>query len=783
MLGKMTLFLSAAVGLNLIYVASSAATWPSPAYDEMEDLMLLNSGVNARNFPFPVAPCTFAPTPGHSVAGGFLRTAFHDMAPADVAAGTGGLDASIGFELLDPYIENTGPAFNASLTYYSKFFSSRASMSDLIALGVYASVRACGGPAVPLKAGRIDATQAGAVGVPDAKDDITKLTRGFARMGFSPTEMIQVVACGHTLGGVHSAEHPTIVPANTTTLGVQNFDATNNTYDNLVITKYLDGSTKNPLVIGPDLDARSDLRVFASDDNQTVSAMQTANSYADTCTTILAKMLDTVPSSVTLTDTITPYPVKPVNLQLNVASGGDRLIFSGQIRFWTNTVSASSISSLKLVYKDRLGAGSESIDTLVAGDAAGFDDTFTFFNFSSEIPAKSSISSFTVVVTTSSGTVAYDNNGEGFPVSDTIFAQTANSIVSSADSAGNSLATIVAAVRYGTTGEVDLTLSLVKAMTYNNLPTLVKQKVTMAKVCESKYYTFYMGSYSLPAVALKFTKYDVTVGSSSDSFKGLGGLSASASALSCSGVSYSTTSTSISTTSTASTVSISTKSSTSSTASSSTGSYSSQLSTTWASSVSTATCSGKPSTKWPHRTSNSKTSITTTVPLPVSYTTSTTTESVSYTVTIVTSFETYCPYATKFSYNDKWYTAIAATTITITDCLCTISAPWTSKGAFPTSAATTSTETGTSSTSTGSASWQWSTNGLSSESTSTSGTAAAAAATSTSGAGLDAGKGSGSESGTSVSPVSPAIATFTGAADVVSINFMAVLVGAVLHLF
>ncbi|EXJ76045.1 uncharacterized protein A1O5_00553 [Cladophialophora psammophila CBS 110553] len=777
------MFLSAAVGLNLICVASSAATWPSPAYDEIEDLMLLNSGVNARNFPFPVVPCTFAPTPGHSVAGGFLRTAFHDMAPADVAAGTGGLDASIGFELLEPYIENTGPAFNASLTYYSKFFSSRASMSDLIALGVYASVRACGGPAVPLKAGRIDATQAGAVGVPDAKDDITKLTGEFARMGFSPTEMIQIVACGHTLGGVHSAEHPTIVPANTTTLGVQNFDATNNTYDNLVIIEYLDGSTKNPLVVGPDLDARSDLRVFASDDNETISAMQTANSYAGTCSTILAKMLDTVPSSVTLTDIITPYPVKPVNLQLNVAPGGDNLIFSGQIRFWTNTVPALSISSLKLVYKDRSGAGSENIDTLVAGDAAGFDDTFTFFNFSSGIPAKSSISSFTVVITTSSGIVAYDNNGEGFPVSDTIFTQTANSIVSSADSAGNLLATIVAAVRHGTTGEVDLTLSLVKAMTYNNLPTLVKQKVTMTKVCESKYYTFYMGSYSFPAAALKFTKYDVTVGSSSDSFKSLVGLSASASALSCIGVSASTTSTSISTASTASTVSISTKSSTSLTASSSTLSYPSKSSTAWASSVSTATSSGKPSTKGSHWTSGSKMSIASTVPSPVSSTTSTTSESVPYTITVVTSFETYCPYATKFSYNGKWYTAISATTITVTDCPCTISVPWTNKGAFPTFTATTSTETGIPSTPTSLANWQRISKGLSSEPTSTSGTAVAAAATSTSGSTLGAGKGSGSESGTSVSHVSPAIATFTGAADAVTINFMAVLMGAALHLF
>jgi hypothetical protein len=379
MLGAQEALLPMLLGLQLISTARAEAIWPSPAYDELEDLMFLTSGYGNRNFMTPLVPCTFAPNPGHSVAGGFLRTAFHDMAGADVGAGTDGLDASIGFELDGSvFIENTGLAFNNTLSFISRFYSPRASMSDLLALATYASVRACGGPSVPLRAGRIDATKAGVPGVPDPKDSVTKLTTDFARMGLTATEGIQLVACGHTLGGVHSAEHPTFVLPNSTTLGVKDFDATNNTFDHSVVTQYLDGTTQNPLIVGPDVDARSDLRVFDMDGNATVSAMADKTSYANTCASILAKMIDTVPASVTLTDVITAYPVKPADLQLNVAAGGDKLVFSGAIRVWTSRVSKSSISSLKLVYKDRFGAVAGHIDASAPiGDSAGFDDSFT----------------------------------------------------------------------------------------------------------------------------------------------------------------------------------------------------------------------------------------------------------------------------------------------------------------------------------------------------------------------------------------------------------------------
>lgn len=63
-----------------------------------------------------------------------------------------------------------------------------------------------------------------------------------------------------------------------------------------------------------------------------------------------------------------------------------------------------------------------------------------FYAFSANLPAASSISSFTVVVTSASGVTTYDNNGLEFPVQDSVIFQAPTSCVS-----GGSL-TVVAAV-------------------------------------------------------------------------------------------------------------------------------------------------------------------------------------------------------------------------------------------------------------------------------------------------------------------------------------------------
>ena len=59
----------------------------------------------------------------------------------------------------------------------------------------------------------------------------------FTRMGFTASEMIQLVACGHTMGGVRSSDFPNLVAPNPTEPDVPNFDTFDTTtmqFDNKV---------------------------------------------------------------------------------------------------------------------------------------------------------------------------------------------------------------------------------------------------------------------------------------------------------------------------------------------------------------------------------------------------------------------------------------------------------------------------------------------------------------------------------------------------------------------
>lgn len=56
---------------------------------------------------------------GRTTAAQWLRVAFHDFVTAHVAEGTGGIDASIGFETLRE--ENSGSAFNDSFSFFRPY--------------------------------------------------------------------------------------------------------------------------------------------------------------------------------------------------------------------------------------------------------------------------------------------------------------------------------------------------------------------------------------------------------------------------------------------------------------------------------------------------------------------------------------------------------------------------------------------------------------------------------------------------------------------------------------
>lgn len=349
-------------------------TWPS-SIDELEDVMFLNTGYKSRGFSSHITPCEFSEFgAGRQTAAEWLRIGFHDMSTTNVFfTPHGGIDGSIAFELGDG--ENIGAGFNTSLTTYSGFFNSRLPISDMIALGVYASVRGCGGPVVPMRGGRVDATAAGPAGVPQPQNGQGIFKNQFTRMGFNVTDMIQMTACGHTLGGVHAGDFNNIVTPGVSPNDFQLFDTTTS-FDNDIAVQYINGPNSDPLAVGPSVASgrNSDFAVFTADNNVTLKAMTNAATFNSMCTSILQRMIETVDPAVVLSDVIQPYEVKPTSIQLTLISGGAQIQFSGDIRVRTTT---RSISSVAVIYKDRNGVGSTSIAASSSGTANGFDDSFS----------------------------------------------------------------------------------------------------------------------------------------------------------------------------------------------------------------------------------------------------------------------------------------------------------------------------------------------------------------------------------------------------------------------
>ncbi|KAG5915648.1 hypothetical protein E4U42_007958 [Claviceps africana] len=521
--------------LGLLSLASSASadpTWPSDV-DELEEIMFQINSFRSRKFADTIFPCTTeASGPGRRNAAEWLRTAFHDMSTANTFFNTGGLDGSLQYELDNG--ENTGPGHRSTLRFMSTYVTTRSPLSDLLALGVYMSVRSCGGadgPIVPFRAGRKDASAAGALGVPQPQNSAFTFQQQFQRMGFTTEEMIQVTACGHTLGGVHVEEFPELVSREHMVNGNVALDSTDAVFDNKVVTEYLSGNTTNPLVVGPSVKNKknSDFKVFNSDGNKTMSALADAKTFKTVCQTVLQKMIDVVPTGVTLSDPVTPYTVKPVNLQLTLTNGGRALQFAGYIRVKVTGLADGAIKSVTLTYKDRkggasCGAGSCSITSTVQGAGKGFDDSFHFFPIQAVIPASSGISSFVVTVNHKDGTSKlYDNNGKAYPLQDDILFQIPQSCIKGTSGA----LTVAAAVRndVASAGKgAQAFISYKVAQDGSPVALLKNATVAMKRGACIGRYTLFTADYTIPGGLAYESRVDVSLGDKVDRFKALTGI-------------------------------------------------------------------------------------------------------------------------------------------------------------------------------------------------------------------------------------------------------------------
>ncbi|KAF7340302.1 hypothetical protein MVEN_01949300 [Mycena venus] len=312
-------------------VPAHAYIWPSPRLDALESIRYDSGGHNSLNISDLIVPCdlfSFSPSPsGRLNVADWIRTvipaagslvieeahlhqAYHDMATHNVVDGTGGLDASIRFPEEQARSENAGDGFSNTLAILLPHSNRYVSIADVVALGAIMAFENCGGPELAFRGGRLDAGEPNVPGVPQPQQDLQQHIDMFARQGFTQTEMISLVACGHSFGGVQHDPFPDIAPElndPNNLRSVSHFDLTPQEFDNRVAEEYISGQTRNPLVVGLNDTTNSDKRIFGSDGNATMlSFAQSPALFASTCADLLTRMVDTVPSGVQLTEVIKP---------------------------------------------------------------------------------------------------------------------------------------------------------------------------------------------------------------------------------------------------------------------------------------------------------------------------------------------------------------------------------------------------------------------------------------------------------------------------------------------
>ncbi|KAI8928402.1 heme peroxidase [Entophlyctis helioformis] len=252
-------------------------------------------------------PCV-APNSKRFISAEWIRTVFHDAATYDKNTGTGGIDGSIGLELQRP--ENAGDAIRDSLSQFRAFNQDGVSMADITVLGAIMATLSCGGPEIPFRYGRADTKIPNVDGLTPMPDQPVHVHAGqFKRMGFNATEMIQLVACGHTLGGVHAQFHPEL-----TNQPMAAFDSTRTVFDNAVAVEWINGSSKNPLALpvgAGALGTSSDANIYNSDGNVTMSRLASSKkAFDDACSHVFSRMFnEAIPKETVLSDIVAPYPV------------------------------------------------------------------------------------------------------------------------------------------------------------------------------------------------------------------------------------------------------------------------------------------------------------------------------------------------------------------------------------------------------------------------------------------------------------------------------------------
>ncbi|BEJ17734.1 hypothetical protein CspHIS471_0700020 [Cutaneotrichosporon sp. HIS471] len=388
----------------LTFLAAAAGLAPNAGASDITKLRRLMTDSRLIS---NISPCVVGGT-NRINAAEWLRTAFHDAAAYDSGSGTGGIDGSIQYEF--GFEDNAGVTFPSTIGLFKFFQQEGVSLADIVVLGSTVAVGSCGGPMVPFRTGRIDASAPSAKGFLPSPEGTTESHKQiFARMGFDHSEAITLVACGHTLGGVHASVHPDL-----TSEPHGSFDGTPANFDNQIAKQHFNKSSALSLngPWDPAAPGRSsDTRLFNSDNNVTITRLASSNkAFSHSCGKVLGKMYDTaVPSSVRLSRPIKPFPISG-SLRLSLHNG----VYSTMRASFSIYDMASQWSSFNIKFTNRDGSpGDQSKMTVCDPHKLSIGKTIEVHDFAiTDIPPTTGIGSFVAKLTMNDGSIFTDTEGE-----------------------------------------------------------------------------------------------------------------------------------------------------------------------------------------------------------------------------------------------------------------------------------------------------------------------------------------------------------------------------------
>ena len=286
----------------------------------------------------------------------------------------------------------------------------------------------CGGPHVPMRSGRVDATAAGPSGVPEPETDLQTTLNDGSNAGFNGGDYITLTACGHSVGGVHRVTFPQVTTSSEGegTDELVPFDETQAVFDVDTVTDYVQGTGDlgGPLVTTSNVTVQSDLRLYNSDKNATMKQLFQSQSYFESeCASVFQRMIETVPNGKRLNPPMDPTSstnLKPYGLSLTVDWDGS-MTFSGNFRYVQVSGASAAPDSLTIGLVGRDGTADAS--TTTTATKSGADTGTGIWGPTNAYP-------FTLTFSASTGLSGLTANGVTFEFQDTMFVASGLSSVS-----------------------------------------------------------------------------------------------------------------------------------------------------------------------------------------------------------------------------------------------------------------------------------------------------------------------------------------------------------------